>query len=92
MNQIQIKINKPLKNYKANTVISIAAGKNKLPIEPYWRNRLKDAEIDNCISIVKKTTQDEVKKLKMPEKQESKQQDKQKDKPKPKLGDLNHDS
>jgi hypothetical protein len=82
MNQIKIKINKPLKNYKVDTVITVKAGKDHLPIDPYWRNRLKDAEIDNCISIVKKSVQNESKKTKI--------QDKQKNKPK--LGELSHDS
>lgn len=83
MNQIKIRINKPLKNYKAGTIIKVDAGKDHLPIDSYWRNRLKDAEIDNCILIIKNSIQSETKRIKI--------QDKNKQY-KPKLGDSDHDS
>jgi len=43
---MKIKINKPLKNYRAGQVIEIN------PSDIYWVRRLKDAEIDNCIEVV----------------------------------------
>ena len=26
---------------------------NGVPIQKFWRNRLKDAEIDNCVEVIK---------------------------------------
>ena len=26
---------------------------NGIPVERFWRNRLKDAKIDNCVEVVK---------------------------------------
>lgn len=40
--------------YSKGTVISLRCDKKtKVPIERYWRNRLKDAIIDNCMAEVK---------------------------------------
>jgi len=44
---MKVKINKKLKNYAIGQIININ------PSEQYWANRLKDAEIDNCIEIIK---------------------------------------
>ena len=45
---MKVRINKPLKNYAIGQIVDIN------PSETYWINRLKDAEIDNCIEVVKK--------------------------------------
>jgi len=44
---MRIRINKRLKNYAIGQVININ------PSDTYWVNRLKDAEIDNCIEVLK---------------------------------------
>jgi hypothetical protein len=49
---MKIKINKPLINYKIGQIIDIKTDNSKIPLSLYWRRRLKDAEIDNCIEIV----------------------------------------
>lgn len=38
--------------------------KDGIPVERYWRNRFRDAKIDNCISLpVKKSTKKSTKKI-----------------------------
>jgi hypothetical protein len=34
-------------------VVTIQTDNNGVPLEKFWRNRLKDAEIDNCVEVVK---------------------------------------
>lgn len=54
-----IKINKPFKyNGKSLTInqkITIPVDNHNNPLALFWRNRIKDAKIDNCISIVTST-------------------------------------
>jgi hypothetical protein len=52
---MKVKINKPLKKYAVGQIVEIN------PSEQYWAKRLQDAEIDNCIEIVK---ENEVKEFK----------------------------
>jgi hypothetical protein len=37
--------------FKAGASLKVEA-KNGVPTSPYWRNRIKDAEIDNCVSVL----------------------------------------
>ncbi len=34
-------------------VITIQTDNNGVPLERFWRNRLKDAATDNCVEVVK---------------------------------------
>lgn len=44
----KIKLNCDLKSYKAGTILTV-----DFNTDFYWRRRLRDAEYDNCISIIK---------------------------------------
>ena len=48
-----IKLNTDLRGLKAGTTIGIKTDKDGTPLDRYWRNRMKDAPIDNCIEVVK---------------------------------------
>lgn len=54
---MKIKILKKLsylkRNYKENEIVIIKTDKKGMPIDSFWRNRLTDSKIDNCIEIVK---------------------------------------
>jgi hypothetical protein len=41
--------------YKAGDEINIVCDENNLPIDSFWRNRVKDSVIDNCLEVVKET-------------------------------------
>lgn len=48
---MKIKINLKIKNYKIGEIIEIESV-NGIPTDIFWRNRLNDSKIDNCIEIV----------------------------------------
>lgn len=54
MKRIKIKLLKPLRGHLVGTIKTIHVDENGIPLERYWRDRLKDAPIDGCIEIVKK--------------------------------------
>lgn len=60
----QLKINKPIRGYKGGETISIEVDKNDIPKERYWRDRIKDSSVDNCVEYVseKKTERKSAKK------------------------------
>jgi hypothetical protein len=49
---MKIKINKNIRSYKAGQEIEIKTDKDNVPLDRYWRNRLRDSKIDNCIEII----------------------------------------
>ena len=54
MRRIQIKINKPLLDYPLGFIVKVRVDAKGVPFDRFWRDRLRDAEVDNCVSIVKK--------------------------------------
>lgn len=58
MAKIQIQIKRPFRNpitkkeHKVGEVIELEAGNDGLPLSVYYRNRLKDAAIDNCCEVI----------------------------------------
>lgn len=56
MAKIKLKINTNLKTpqgaYKKGEIILIEADKEGTPLNHFWRNRLKDSSIDNCVEVI----------------------------------------
>jgi hypothetical protein len=54
---MKIRLNQNLSTPKGkltkDEVIEIETSEDGLPLDRFWRDRLKDSEIDNCIEIVK---------------------------------------
>ena len=50
MPKTEIKINKDLPGHKKGKILGIYITKNGKIQNLYWRNRFKDAEIDNCVA------------------------------------------
>jgi len=48
----QLKLNTDLASHKEGEVINIQCI-GGVPVERYWRDRVKDSEIDECVSFVK---------------------------------------
>lgn len=38
-----------------DAIIEIAADENSIPLDLFWRSRLADSVIDNCVEIVSET-------------------------------------
>jgi len=53
---IKIKLNQDLRTpkglQKKDDIISLETDQNKIPLDHFWRNRLKDSMIDNCVELV----------------------------------------
>lgn len=58
---MKLKLNFDLNGYKAGEIIDIK-DKNGIPTDKYWRKRLRDAVIDNCVEVMtdKKSKKKEV--------------------------------
>lgn len=48
---LKIKLNAPLRKHRKGTELEIKVDSDGVPIERYWRDRFKDAPIDNCLEI-----------------------------------------
>ena len=48
---MKIKLNVSMRGFHAEQEITIG-DENGIPLDPFWRRRLKDAEIDNSVEIV----------------------------------------
>lgn len=50
MKTIQLKVN----NVPGHSgTVTIQTDENGVPLERFWRNRIKDAAVDNCVEVVK---------------------------------------
>ena len=54
-NKKKIKLNAALKDFPAGRVLDIDTDKDGVPISRYWRDRIKDAEIDGCVEFITET-------------------------------------
>ena len=62
-------IKKPLGIYRAGETVQVECDKDGIPLDQYWRNRLKDAVVDQCVEeiqpekpVTKKESKQETKK------------------------------
>lgn len=39
--------------YKKGDIVDISVNTNDIPTDPFWRQRLKDAQQDNCCELIK---------------------------------------
>jgi len=51
--KLKIKIKTPFGKFKAGAGINVAANDKGVPLDKFWRNRLRDSKVDNCIEVVK---------------------------------------
>ena len=48
----EMKLNAPLRGLPKDVVIPVRVDKNGIPLDMYWRRRIKDSEIDGCVEFV----------------------------------------
>ena len=53
MKTIQVKINKSFPPHQAGQIVRVPVNDFGTPIGKLWRDRLRDAETDQCVEIVK---------------------------------------
>lgn len=53
---MQLKLNQDIRKgditFKKDEIISIAGDENNIPLDLFWRSRLKDSATDNCVELV----------------------------------------
>jgi hypothetical protein len=49
---MKLLIKKDFDRYTKGQIVTVKSVK-KIPVDIYWRRRLKDAEIDGCVEVVK---------------------------------------
>ena len=49
---MKLKINK-VAGYAAGSVVDIQTDKGGIPLDKFWRKRLKDAALDECVEVDK---------------------------------------
>lgn len=54
MKKVKIKLNTSLRGKKQGDIIELEADNKGTILDSYWRKRLQDAKIDNCIEIITK--------------------------------------
>lgn len=50
--QKKLKLNCAFRGHKAGSIINIEVSDDGTPKDSFWRRRLKDAKIDNCVEFV----------------------------------------
>ena len=50
--KLKINTNFSARNLKKGSVIEIDVDKDNIPLDIYWRRRLKDSAIDQCVELV----------------------------------------
>lgn len=49
---ITIRVLKDLPGYKAGQEVKVTAVEDGIPLLKFWRDRLRDAEIDDCVEVI----------------------------------------
>lgn len=63
---LKIRVNKKFGSYEAGAIIKVQHNKG-IPVDKYWRDRIKDSEFDDCVTVIqpadkKKSDKDKVNK------------------------------
>lgn len=45
----------PLGKVNVGDIVEVKDDGNNIPLDRFWRNRIKDSKIDNCVETVKTT-------------------------------------
>jgi len=50
--KLSIKLNIPMRGFLVGQIAHVEVDKDGIALDPFWRNRIRDSKIDNCIEIV----------------------------------------
>lgn len=54
MKLLTIKLNVPLNGFAEGREINIEVDSKNIPLDRFWRARLEDSKIDNCVEVIKR--------------------------------------
>lgn len=63
MNTIKLELNADMRGHRKGSIIEVQTDHKQVPLDPYWRARLKDAEIDNSVKVIKPSRKKKMRKL-----------------------------
>jgi len=49
---LSLRINKRLASYEPGTIVKVRHD-NGIPHDRYWRDRIRDSEFDDCVTVIK---------------------------------------
>jgi len=52
MSRMKLKLNRDLNGFKAGHILQLSCDKDGIPLNPFWRRRLFDADVDNCVEVL----------------------------------------
>ena len=52
MNELKLKLNSEMHGFPVGHVVSVQTDEHGVPLEKFWRRRLRDAVTDNCVEVV----------------------------------------
>lgn len=55
MKKYRVKLNVDLLKFKKDQIIVLTENSSGIKLTTYWRNRLRDSKIDNCLEILNET-------------------------------------
>lgn len=50
----ELRLNANLRGKRKDDIVTVQVDAEGIPLDPYWRRRIEDASIDNCVEFVKK--------------------------------------
>lgn len=50
---MKLKLNMAMAGYEAGRTVTVQTDASGVPLDKFWRRRLKDAAIDNCVEEIK---------------------------------------
>ena len=56
MKKRRIKVNKEIPGYAAGRLVEISVDNDGVPLDRFWRDRVRDAEIDSCVEFMSQKT------------------------------------
>lgn len=51
----QLKLNASLRGNPEGSVVNVRVNKDGVPLDRYWRDRMKDSKTDGCVEMIKET-------------------------------------
>lgn len=52
LNKLKLKLNVDLLTFSKNAELEIDCDEENTPLDRFWRNRVNDSKIDNCVTVL----------------------------------------
>lgn len=59
LKKVTLKLNVDLKELPKGSIFDLAVDRDGMVVDRYWRKRVQDSKIDNCVSVIQPKKQKE---------------------------------